>query len=86
MKQFHFTTCITFVSVLKIIVSSVPRLYKLPFSCSIYSQNVECISLLGATYYFIVLLNMFRALLCSSSGADDYNVDDHIGRLFLGLL
>jgi len=48
--------CITFISALKIIVSSVPRLFKLPFSCNIYSQNVEYISLLGATYYFIVLL------------------------------
>ena len=31
-------------------------------------------------------LNMFRALLCPSSGARDYNVDYHIGRLILGLL
>jgi len=29
--------------------------------------------------------NMFRALLCPSSGAHDYNVDDHIGRFGLGL-
>jgi len=29
---------------------------------------------------------MFRALLCPSSGARDYNVDYHIGRLVLGLL
>jgi len=29
---------------------------------------------------------MFRALLCLSSGADDYNVDYHIGRFVLGLL
>ena len=29
---------------------------------------------------------MFRALLFPSSGAHDYNVDYHIGRLFLGLL
>ena len=56
MKQIQFTLCITFISVLKIIVSSVRRLYKLLFSCSIYNQNVEYISLLGATYYFIVLL------------------------------
>ena len=26
---------------------------------------------------------MFRALLCPSSGARDYNVDYHIGRWFL---
>ena len=31
-------------------------------------------------------LNMFRALLCPSSGALDYNVDYHIGRFVLGLL
>jgi len=29
---------------------------------------------------------MFRALLCPSSGAHDYNVDYHIGRLILDLL
>ena len=31
-------------------------------------------------------LNMFRALLCPSSGVRDYNVDYHIGRFDLGLL
>ena len=31
-------------------------------------------------------LNMFRALLCPSSGARDYDVDYHIGRFILGLL
>ena len=30
--------------------------------------------------------NMFRALLCPSSGARDYDVDYHIGRFVLGLL
>ena len=29
---------------------------------------------------------MFRALLCSSSGAHDYDVDYRIGRFVLGLL
>jgi len=29
---------------------------------------------------------MFRALLCPSSGAPDYDVDYHIGRIVLGLL
>ena len=29
---------------------------------------------------------MFRALLCPSSGARDYNVDYHVGRFVLGLL
>jgi len=29
---------------------------------------------------------MFRALLCPSSGAGDYNVDYHIGRFGFGLL
>jgi len=31
-------------------------------------------------------LNMFRALLCPSSGPHDYNVNYHIGRFVLGLL
>ena len=31
-------------------------------------------------------LNMFRTLLCPSSGARDYNVDYHIGRFVPGLL
>jgi len=31
-------------------------------------------------------LNMFRALLCPSAGARDYDVDYHIGRFVLGLL
>jgi len=31
-------------------------------------------------------LNTFRALLCPSSGARDYDVDYHIGRFVLGLL
>ena len=31
-------------------------------------------------------LNMFQALLCPSSGAPDYDVVYHIGRLILGLL
>ena len=29
---------------------------------------------------------MFRALLCPSSGARDYDVDYHIGRFVVGLL
>ena len=29
---------------------------------------------------------MFRALLCPSSGAQDYSADYHMGRLVLGLL
>jgi len=29
---------------------------------------------------------MFRALLCPSSGVRDYDVDNNIGRLVLGLL
>ena len=29
---------------------------------------------------------MFRALLCPSSGARDYAVDCHVGRIVLGLL
>jgi len=31
-------------------------------------------------------LNMFRALLCPSSGAHDYSADYHMGRPVLGLL
>jgi len=36
-------------------------------------------------YYASYRLNMFRALLCPSSGARDYDVDYHIGRFVLGL-
>ena len=36
-------------------------------------------------YYTSYMLNMFRALLCPSSGACDCNVDYHIGRFVLGL-
>ena len=32
------------------------------------------------------MLNMFRALLCPSSGAREYDADYHIGRIVLGLL
>ena len=31
-------------------------------------------------------VNRFRALLCPSSGAPDYDVDYHVGRSVLGLL
>jgi len=37
-------------------------------------------------YYTSYRLNMFRTLLCPSSGARDYAVDYHIGRIVLGLL
>ena len=37
-------------------------------------------------YYTYVGLNMFRALLCPSSGAHDYSADYHMGRPVLGLL
>jgi len=39
-----------------------------------------------ATYCTSYRPNMFRALLCPSSGTRDYNVDHHIGRFVLGLL
>jgi hypothetical protein len=38
--------------------------------------------ILFAAYRF----NMFRTLLCPSSGVREYNVDYHIGRFVLGLL
>ena len=42
------------------------------------------------TYYVFYCasygLNMFQALLCTSSGARDYNVGYHIGRFVLVLL
>jgi len=37
-------------------------------------------------YYAYVMLNMFWAPLCPSSGAHDYGVGYHVGRLFLELL
>ena len=36
-------------------------------------------------WIFINRLNMFRALLCPSSGVSDYKVDNYIGRFLLGL-
>jgi len=47
-------------------------------------EPTRCHSLLF--YCTSYRLNMFRALLCPSSGALDYNVDYHIGRFVLGLL
>jgi len=43
---------------------------------------------LDATLFYCTSyrLNMFRALLCPSSGARDYDVDYDIGRVVLGLL
>ena len=46
-------------------------------------KPTRCYLLFYCTSY---RLNMFRALLCPSSGARDYNVDYHIGRFVLGLL
>jgi len=37
-------------------------------------------------YYIYDRLNIFRALLCPSSGAHDYSADYHMGRSVLGLL
>jgi len=37
-------------------------------------------------YYTYDTLNMFRALLCPSSGAHDYSADYHVGHPVLGLL
>jgi len=37
-------------------------------------------------YYTSYRLNMFQALLCPSSGARDYDVVYHVGRIVLGLL
>jgi len=42
------------------------------------SLKFRCHLLFDCTSY---RLNMFRALLCPSSGARDYNVDYHIGRI-----
>jgi len=37
-------------------------------------------------YYTSYRINMFRALICPSSGARDYDVVYNIGRVVLGLL
>ena len=47
------------------------------------SKPTRCHLLFYCTSY---RLNMFRALLCPSSGFRDYNVDYHIGRFVLGFL
>jgi len=55
-------------------------------NCTLHLKNkkpTRCHLLFYCTSY---RLNMFRALLCPSSGARDYDVDYHIGRFLLGLL
>jgi len=47
-----------------------------------YEPN-RCYLLFYCTYD---TFNIFRELVCPSSGAHDYNVDYYIGRLVLGLL
>jgi len=46
-------------------------------------KSTRCRLLFYCTSY---RLNIFRGLLCPSSGARDYDVDYHIGRFVLGLL
>jgi len=46
-------------------------------------ETTRCYLLFYCTSY---RLNMFRALLCLSSGVHDYNVDYHIGHFVFGLL
>jgi len=46
-------------------------------------KTKQCQLLFYCTSY---TLNMFRALLCPSSGAHDHNVDYHNDRFVLGLL
>jgi len=58
----------------------------LNFWKKVYLKNknpTRCHLLFYCTSY---RLNMFRALLCPSLGARDYNVDYHIGLFVLGLL
>ena len=47
------------------------------------NKPTRCHLIFYCTYY---RLNMFLALICPSSGARDYDVVYHIGRVFLGLL
>ena len=54
-----------------------------PTSITEQQKPTRCYLLFYCTSY---RLNMFRALLCLSSGARDYDVDYHIGRFVLGLL
>jgi len=46
-------------------------------------KPTRCYLLFYCTSY---RFNMFRALLCPSSGAQDYNFDYHIDHFVLGLL
>jgi hypothetical protein len=52
------------------------------YTCRIKKPN-RCHLIFYCTSY---RLNMFRALLCPSSGARDYDFVYHIGRIVLGLL
>jgi len=46
-------------------------------------KSTRCHLLFNCTSY---RLNMFRALLCPSSGARDYDADYHTGPFVLGML
>ena len=59
------------------------KLYKINGTYTRIENTSRCYLLFYCTSY---ILNMFRALLCPSSGARDYNVDYHIGRSVLGLV
>ena len=63
-----------------------PRITSHPLKMALVTEELEptrCHLLFYCTSY---RHNMFRALLCPSSGARDYNVDYHIGLFVLGLL
>jgi len=49
--------------------------------CIVVITEEEELSRCYLLYCTSYRLNMFRALLCPSSGAHDYNVDYHIGSL-----
>ena len=77
----HSTFCISQVS-----LSELPVLISEVYKYSVITNNkkpTRCHLIFYFTYYS---LNMFRALLCPSSWARDYDVVYHIGRVVLGLL
>ena len=67
-------------TVLVIFTNPVPKLQGIQVK---NRKPTRCHLLFYCTSY---RLNMFRALLCTSSGPRDYNVDNHIGHFVLGLL
>jgi len=68
--------------------TTIDRLF---FTCHLHTRIILLKNIKPTRFHLLFYctsyrLNMFRALLCPSSGARDYDVDYHIGRFGVGLL